>query len=102
MCLRINIGKHENFLTVNGNLSGPHEVSLVPHQDDGYEAQDAALPQPVEDHLDVVETLSVSQAEHDHNALVLPNCLCLLVSSDSKLEWAITIVTAPCLLIAFL
>ena len=59
------------FLTLDGDLSGSDQVCLVPDQDEGDSAGDATLPQFVEDHLGVLQTGAVSEAEHHHNTLVL-------------------------------
>ena len=61
------------FLTVNGDLSCSDQVCLVPDQDEGQAAGDAALPEFVQDDLGVLQTGTVSEAEDHHNALILPS-----------------------------
>ena len=61
------------LLTLNGDLSGSDQVCLVPNQDEGEVAGDAALPEFVQDDLGVLQTGTVSEAEHHHDALVLPS-----------------------------
>ena len=61
------------LLTLNGDLSGSDQVCLVPDQNEGEAAGDAALPEFVQDDLGVLQTGTVSEAEHHHNALVFPS-----------------------------
>ena len=61
------------LLTLNGDLSGSDQVCLVPDQNEGEAAGDPALPEFVQGDLGVLQTGTVSETEHHHDALVLPS-----------------------------
>ena len=59
--------KQELFLTNDGDVPSPDEVSLVSDEDDGFVVRRPGSPEVLEDLFGDVERLDADDAVHDHH-----------------------------------